>query len=231
MGNGPGFILLAILGAVALLCGVGTTAYRRAKSSARIMVDAMQSIKEELAETPKSLNAMTAVYLPAIEKDFPSFNLFAFIPRAEDMLRSALRAIDAKDIDLLVNASESLQRQVEEHIRALGEDAETYRDIRVHRTVIANYSKRSGNCVIVLQSAVEYHNGKTKVQTRYNIDLVYVQDLSLLSAGEQDKSVGVVCPKCGAPVRSLGQASCEYCGAGIMPLSIYAWKLNRFHEL
>ena len=105
----------------------------------------------------------------------------------------------------------------------------------MHQTEISNYVKRDGRCVISIQSAVEYFYYKTasgklisgdkeyKKQTRYNMELVYIQDIDMLDNAGIGSAVGTTCPNCGAPVRSLG--------ANVEPVNIKVWKLQSFHEV
>lgn len=64
-----------------------------------------------------------------------------------------------------------------------------------------------------------------KVQTRYNMELVYIQDLSKIN--DLATAVGVTCPNCGAPITRLGSKFCEYCGTGVTPVDVRVWKLHR----
>lgn len=88
-------------------------------------------------------------------------------------------------------------------------------------------------CIIKLQSAVEYYYEDTgqsqpdnrKTQTRYDMELVYIQDLTKVK--DLATAVGVTCPNCGAPITRLGSKFCEYCGTGITPVDVRVWKLHR----
>ena len=195
-----------------------------------------------LEETPKSVSSMTRLMEPQIMRDFPEFSWEEFKHKAENMLTSALLAISANNSGRLADASEDIQKQVENIIadnRANG-IGETYSDIEIHQTEIANYSKADGKCVITIQSAVGYlhykiQDGKViagdknrKTQTKYNIELVYIQNPEIR---EFDNAVGTTCPSCGAPVKTLGAKFCEYCGTGIIPLNIKVWSLHKFYEV
>ena len=71
----------------------------------------------------------------------------------------------------------------------------------------------------------ESRKKERKEQTRYNMELVYIQDLSKVA--DPATAVGVTCPNCGAPVTRLGSRFCEYCGTGIIPVDVRVWKLHR----
>ena len=159
-------------------------------------------------------------------------------------MKSALRAIDARDEALLVDASEELHRQISLRVAELKESGqrEYFRNIAIHQTEIAHYQKEGGTCAILVQSAVgclhytenaagELVSGsrERKVQTKYNTELVYIQDAALLQDGAT--AVGVTCPNCGAPVTRLGSKFCEYCGSGLREISVRVWSINRIAEI
>lgn len=165
---------------------------------------------------------------------------------SERVLVSALCAITTEDIYKLDReASDEVRQQV--LVRIDSNEAagftEHFDEIRVHQTEISNYVKRDGRCVISIQSAVEYFYYKTasgklisgdkeyKKQTRYNMELVYIQDIDMLDNAGIGSAVGTTCPNCGAPVKNLGAKKCEYCGSYIEPVNIKVWKLQSFHEV
>lgn len=194
------------------------------------------------AEMPKSVSAMTRLMEPQIMRDFPEFSWEEFKQKAENMLVSALLAISANQPERMLEGSEDIKKQV----RNIVEDnranniGETYADIQIHQTEIADYKKQNGKCVIVIQCAVGYlyykmqdgevvaGDRKRRTQTKYNIELVYIQDTE---AAKLDNAVGTTCPQCGAPVKTLGAKYCEYCGSGIIPLNIHVWSLHKFYEV
>ena len=124
------------------------------------IVEGINRQSDIAAETPKSVSSMTRLMEPQIVKDFPDFVWEEFRHKAENMLSSALLAVTAGDIDRLVEASPDVRNQISniiEENRATG-IKETYRDVRIHRTEIANYRKEGGKCIITIQSAVEYYH-------------------------------------------------------------------------
>lgn len=195
-----------------------------------------------LAETPKSVSSMTRLMEPQIMRDFPEFSWEEFKHKAENMLTSAFIAISTNNPGRLVDASDDIKKQVTNIIESNCDNGigETYSDIQIHQTEIANYSKANGKCVITIQSAVGYLHYKMqdgnviagdknrKTQTKYNTELVYIQDSEIANF---DNAVGTVCPNCGAPVKLLGAKFCEYCGTGITPLNIKVWSLHKFYEV
>ena len=198
--------------------------------------------EEELASTPKSVSGMTRIYEPQIHRDFPEFNWLEFKNKAENMLRSAFLAIEEEDIKCLADASEELHKQVEIKIQQNQAEgvAEHYQNVIVHNTEITRYEKKQGKCIITLQSAVGHLHYKSKdgkvisgddrldKQTKYNIEILYIQNPELETA---DRALGMTCPHCGAPVTGVGQLKCDYCGSGITPINHQVWSLNKFYEV
>ena len=43
-------------------------------------------------------------------------------------------------------------------------------------------------------------------------------------------ALGVNCPNCGAPVKTLGEKFCQFCGTAIKEINIRSWKFNSVNE-
>ena len=225
---------------LAVLAGGGYYAYRKIKRKVEdvsqalfgtdSLVEGWNKQADELAATPKSVSGMTRIFEPQIQRDFPDFNLVQFKNKAENMLVSALQAIDSGNDSLIRDASEELKAQVENRIEMNRSEGirEVYEKIRIHRTEISNYEKKQGKCIITFQSAVEHLHYKKKdgtvvsgdenrlEQTKYNVEVMYIQDEKMAKI---DNAVGTTCPHCGAPVTNLGAMYCEYCGLAITPIN------------
>lgn len=240
---------------LAIIAGIGISSfviYRKVKTKVeqvsmaafgtKNFVEGYQRQADELAQTPKSVSAMTRIFAPQITKDFPEFNLEQFRNKAENLLVCALQAVSAGNAGLLKDASGELKQQVVNQIEGnrVAGVREVYRDIKVHQTEISNYQKKDGKCIITFQSAVEHFHYKEKdgsvtwgdaqrkQQTKYNTELVYIQDISRVGAGN---AVGTTCPNCGAPVTNLGNMRCEYCGAAVTPVDEKVWTLQQYYEV
>ena len=129
------------------------------------LIDGWNRQADVLAETPKSVSSMTRIMEPQIMRDFPEFSWEEFKHKAENMLTSALLAISANNPERLVDASEDVKKQVTNIIESnrLNGVGESYSDIEIHQTEIANYQKMDGKCVITIQSAVGYLHYKMKM--------------------------------------------------------------------
>lgn len=208
------------------------------------LLDGYKKQKRELSVTPKSISSMTAIYMPLILKDFPDFNLEEFKQKSENMLKSAFSAITAEKPSLITNASVDLKKQITleiDHNISLNRK-EAFNDVTIYKTEITSYKKQMGTCVITLQSAVGYmhyimEDGKIiegsqefLEQTKYNIDIIYIQDISKITSRDIT-ALGTSCPNCGAPISQLGNKVCEYCNMAVEEINVHVWSINRFNKL
>lgn len=205
----------------------------------------IEQVENEYASTPKSIAAMTSLYLPQITKDFPDFNYEEMRERSRNVLNSFLLGLMNQNVSMLQYGNTELKNQLSNEIGGLQAKGykEYFDDILMHRTEISGYRKTSGRCVITFQSSVQYKHyikdenrnivegSETKLfQSKYNVDMIYIQDRSLVE-NELDDALAVNCPNCGAPLTSLGAKHCEYCGSPIMELNIHAWSFSSVKEL
>lgn len=243
-------VILVLLLTVILVIWMGVCSVKRKMRQISRMAFGTDSLlegfrrqEEELAVTPKSVSGMTRILEPQIQRDFPEFNWMQFRNKAENMLRSAFAAISAGNPALLKESTPELAAQVENQIVANEQTGitEVYRDVKIHRTEITRYEKKQGKCIITLQSAVEYCHYKEKegrcvegrsdlpTQTKYNTELMYIQDAE---AANMDRTLGLTCPHCGAPITMLGaEKRCEYCNSPVTPINIQVWNLQRYYEV
>ncbi|MGN0154724.1 MAG: zinc ribbon domain-containing protein [Lachnospiraceae bacterium] len=243
-------LILAII--IAIFCGVRylqkkTREVSRALFGTEDITKAAKHMKQEYSTTPKSVSAMTSLLLPKIVSDFPDFQYNEMKDRAENVLTGYLQAVSARNVSLMKDGNTELQQQLENHIQMLSaKDLQEHFDqVKIHRTEISQYRKTAGRCIITFQSALEcYHYISTvndsasvqegskeyKYQTKYNTDLIYIQDRNLVE-NELDNALGVNCPNCGAPLSSLGAKVCEYCGTPIVEINIHAWSFSNIEEV
>ena len=207
--------------------------------------EGLKQVEQEYSATPKSVSAMTSLYLPKIKRDFPEFQYDEMKVRAENALTSYLMAIDGMNVGLLKEDGQELRDKLEMRINMLKGSGrrEHFKNIKLHRTEISNYQKRNGRCIITFQSSVQYnHRLETEEgvlvegckdclkQSRYNTDVIYIQDRSLVE-DESDFSLGLNCPNCGAPISGTGSKVCEYCGTPVVELNIYVWTFSNITEV
>lgn len=241
-------LILAII--IAIYCGVRYLQRKTREVSSALfgtsdITQAAKQMKQEYSTTPKSVSAMTSLLLPKIVSDFPDFQYDEMKERAENVLTQYLRAVTEKNTAILTDGNTELKQQLDNHIQMLSvkDLREHFDQIKIHRTEINQYRKTAGRCIITFQSALEcYHyitdNSSTikegskeyKYQTKYNTDLIYIQDRNLVE-NELDNALGVNCPNCGAPLSSLGAKFCEYCGTPVIEINIHAWSFSNVEEI
>ena len=188
---------------------------------------------------------MTSLLLPKISADFPDFEYNEMKNRANNVLVSFLRAITTKDENALSEGSRELKQQLENHIEMLRAEgrSEHFDQVKLHRTEIYQYRKTDGKCIITFQTSLEcFHyitdennqilegDRQYKYQTKFNTDLIYVQDVDKMK-NDYDDALAITCPNCGAPIPMLGAKHCEYCGCAIIELNIHAWAFHHVEEI
>jgi len=209
------------------------------------IMEGFRQAEQEYASTPKSVSAMTSLYLPKIKRDFPEFQYDEMKVRAENALTSYLLGVDKMSPGMLKEGNQELQDKLEMRIEMLRAEGhrEHFGSIKLHRTEISDYKKRNGRCIITFQTALQYYHtledesgkmldGRSDLltQAKYNTDVIYIQDRELVE-DERDLSLGLNCPNCGAPISGTGSKVCEYCGTPIVELNIYAWTFSNITEV
>ena len=210
--------------------------------------EGFDAIESEYATTPKSVSAMTSLYLPRITKDFPDFSYDEMKTKAVNVLTSFLLGLATFDVGALTEGNSELKNKLENTINIWKTKSQKphFDSIKVHRTELSNYTKKDGRCIITFQSSVQYYqyvtddvthqivSGSKDVlyQSKYEIDLVYIQNRSLLADEHiANSALGVNCPNCGAPITNLGAKFCEYCGTGVVEVNIHAWDFDDVREI
>lgn len=199
----------------------------------------IRQAEAEAAATPKSVSSATSLYLPQIMKDFPEFHFDEMRARAENVLVSYLRSVDAQNAALLTEGTSELKEKLRMRIQMLQNmgQKEHFQGIRVHKTQLHQYRKTKGRCSIVFQSAVESIHylekdgqvlkGKKEQleQSRYNVEVLYIQDRDVVEnmGGE---GAGLNCPNCGAPLPGVGAKKCAYCDTPVMEFNIRTWNFS-----
>ncbi|MDE6625008.1 MAG: zinc ribbon domain-containing protein [Lachnospiraceae bacterium] len=246
-------IIILVLILIIVLAVIGVLVYLRQKTrelsrslfGTEDITKAAEQMRQDYATTPKSVSAMTSLLLPKIVSDFPDFQYDEMKERANNVLTGYLQAVTAANASLMKDGNTELKQQLADHIqmRSVQDTREHFDGVRIHRTEINQYRKTGGRCIITFQSSLECTHYITdsdqqiidgtkayKYQTKYNTDLIYIQDRSLVE-NELDNALGVNCPNCGAPLTSLGAKTCEYCGTPVIEINIHAWSFSNIEEV
>lgn len=236
-------LLVVILGAGVLIKHKLTKFSREAFGTDDLM-EGYREQKRKLSETPRSVQSMTAIYQPQILADFPDFDLPLYADKAKTVLRGYLNAVASRSTATLPkDVTLALKNSIQEIIENLNENGQKqyYIEPVIHDCAIGRYIKSGGAVTIRYNISVGMYayledgdekviNGSKdeKLQTLYEVDLIYVQDADKM--GVYGEALGLNCPNCGAPVRNLGQKFCEYCGAGVIEVNTRVWKFNAVRE-
>ena len=245
-----------VLSALGILVGgtlAGTIIYviyrvRRISQKAFGTPDIIEGFKKQeevYNNTPKSVSGMTNVELPKIKRDFPEFSWPEWKKICENTLRAYLEAIENKSLTYLKDASYAIKQQAD---LIIGEEkklgiTECFDQLQIHRTEISRYEKKDGMCKIKIQSALQYYYSKIseekgkmidniKQQCRYDMELVFVQDMSNVDDDLAYDFVGN-CPNCGAPMVAVGSTRrCQYCGTEVKEAyNTRVWTLHRIDKV
>lgn len=205
--------------------------------------EALQKSSNE-PESIKSVSGMTSIYLPLIAEDFPEFNLEEFKNRVDSLLTSSLIAITKEDASCIMHASDNLRDNLtlRIHNNQLANVKESYTSIKIHQIEISRYKKVSGTCIITLQCSIEYlytkHQNGTLIagnkqklkQTKYDLQLIYIQDIEKLEKNSGNVFQSISCPNCGGNMTELGSKKCAYCGTLLEEINIRSWEIDNFKE-
>lgn len=243
-------ILLLILAVIGILFYVFIRIRRKVRYYSRMLfgteslVDGVKSMEREEELTPKSVSSATGLYLPSILQDFPGFHYEEMKSRAENVLLSYLRSIDAMNEGLLTEGTSQLRENLRLRIGALQKARlrEHFEEMQLHRMEIYQYRRQRERCSIVFQAAIGYIHYVEKdgsitegqrdrlKQSRYNIEMIYIQDRSVIDDLGGD-GIGLNCPNCGAPISGVGAKRCVYCDSLIVEFNIKTWNFSSVKEV
>lgn len=209
------------------------------------IVEGLKRVDREAELTPKSLSSATSICLAKIVKDFPEFHYEEMKACAENLIVSYLTAIDCGDAGCLSEGTtDELKDKLDLKIRGLRSIgvSERYRDIKIHRTEIKNYSKEKGRCCVQFQSAVQYFyyrekngkivdgSGERLHQAKYETEMIFIQDRNFVE-NQEGTGMAMICPCCGAPLPKLGAKKCQYCDTPVAEFNIKIWNFNDIKEV
>lgn len=189
----------------------------------------------------KHVVGMTNLLVPKIVKDFPNFSESELYNKVETGLLAIFESLENKKVtksDELDVIKENLEKIINDHKQ--NKIDERFNDVIFHKHAIKYYKKDPGVLTITVSTSLEYYyekqiNGKViikrndcKKQTSYTTDLIYIYD-----PDEYDKHtnlIGIHCPNCGAPVKSLGEKKCSYCSSGLEDINLKSWHISSYKE-
>ncbi len=188
--------------------------------------EAFRKSELQVEQTPKSFSSMEDVYLKQMKRDFPEVNLSELKSKSEACILDLFHSVENKDTSKLKKYSSKVISYAEKMIEDSKGKEVSYDNIKFHKTALTNYKHDSTGGTVTITSSLQYNYKigdklPKKTQDRIRVESVYVLDKE--KYGENTKSVGVNCPNCGAPVKSLGAKKCNHCGTALGILVSNAW--------
>ena len=185
------------------------------------MKDMINTVNEANSDIPKSLSGMDSLILPELRKDFPNINIDELKREVESYIFTYLNILEQKHYIDIPYASDKVKKEIENRIDS--NKTEIYKNIKIHKTVINKYEKNNGFLTLKFQTALEYMNEEDRrIQDRIETELIYIIDEDKVKG----KQLGLNCPNCGSPIKSLGEKKCSYCNTGLLDISKRVWYLN-----
>lgn len=193
----------------------------------------------------KQVSGMTKMLLPEIQRDFKDFNEKEIYLLVEKSLRAIFNALENKDLSYLEEDEYNLiKEKIKEQIVDLENNNITYKydDVIFHKHAIKSYKKQKDVATIEISTSLEYYYSKrkdnkdisqdnVKRQTRYTTQIIYIIDNT--KTGFDINILGLHCPNCGSPVKSLQQTHCSYCQSSTdiqIASLLKCWKIVNFKE-
>lgn len=190
----------------------------------------------------KHVSGMTKLLVPKIVKDFPNFSESELFNKAEVSLLAIFRSLEEKkvsNIDELKLIKSNLKEIINDYKQ--NKITVSFDDIKFHEHAIKYYKKNSGVINITVSTSLEYYYEKKddkkiivkkenhKKQTLYTLEFIYIYDPEKYDSNQT--LIGVHCPNCGAPVKSLGEKVCAYCGSGLEDINLKHWYISSYKEI
>lgn len=190
----------------------------------------------------KHATGMTDLLVPKIVKDFPNFSESELFNKVEVSLLAIFKSLEDKkinNIDELKLIKSNLKEVIDDYKQ--NKITVSYDDIKFHAHAIKYYKKNPGVINITVSTSLEYYYEKKddkkiivkrenhKKQTAYTLEFIYIYDPEKYNLGET--LIGVHCPNCGAPVKSLGDKVCAYCSSGLEDINLKHWYISSYKEI
>ena len=175
--------------------------------------------------TPKSLSGTESVYRDIILKDFPEFNVELARGYIKSFLPEYFHAMSTANVtgirdNCTAQFCDSLQSQFDS-TKLTGNSLQRYSSVKVHNAVISGYNKNGCEATISFEAALEYALNGRLSQHKYKILYSY-----FLSYGAKGENESLKCSNCGAPISTLGEKVCPYCGEAIEASVERTWKIT-----
>ncbi|MBR0135838.1 MAG: zinc ribbon domain-containing protein [Clostridia bacterium] len=218
--NWTGLAIIIIAAAAALAVAVYLVRWiRRIGRSAEGLIDQVKLAQVREETTPKSLAAMDSLLLPQILKDFPEYNPSVIIDRVKADAKLYYESAKEGRILFEQGISTALRESMSLPEGVAG-------GIVVHRAALTGYDTRGRDRLITYQAAVKYDDDRgTPHQKRLTLRYIAASTDDFANEIEMIK-----CPNCGAPVPTVGEKVCRYCGTALVTSAGLGWVLTSVKE-
>lgn len=214
-------VLAAVVVAGFLIVGLAGL-FRKAHGILNTAGDLVGEIKDAQVreqETPKSLNAMDSLLFPQVMRDFPEYS--------REIIENRVR----RDAKLYYESGLKGRCLLNDGVAfSLRDEMKLPEDVAggviVHRIALTAYDRRGRDKVITYQAAVQY-DGTDGVHHQKRLVLKY---MAAYTADPTDNIEVIKCPNCGAPVPTMGEKTCSYCGASLVAHAGAGWTLIKLSE-
>lgn len=215
----PWYVIVIIILAVLGVCGYVVYRlgglFRRAEG----LIDDIKGAQIQEEEVPKSLNAMDELLYPQILRDFPEYNRAVLENRVREDTMTFYESAMKGEYLYKDRTAASLRDKI-----VFPDDVRS--GIVIHRTALSAYDSRGRDKLITYQASVQYE-GKDDRRHQKRLILKYI------AAYDNDFSDNIEvlkCPNCGAPVPTMGEKVCRYCGAALKTSAGMGWVLINAQE-
>ncbi len=172
------------------------------------IIDMVREAEVQYDTTPKSISGGDRIYLPKILRDYPDFDVEKAKAEVEKTISLIFHDIERLEGNALISA-QKLITHYSGNITAL----------KIHNTAISNYIKSKESATIKFQTAFEIKENDKLNQERYETEYA-------LFFKSNDEVVSFSCENCGAPLSSLNNKTCAYCGNSIAFMQERVWVVN-----
>lgn len=188
-------------------------------NSASSLINQIKLAQVKEATVPKSLSAVEKFVMPQLLNDFPEFNVAAAIDRVKTDAALFYRSAIENKVLFSDNTTTALLENL-----ILPEDVKG--NIIIHKAALSAYNKLGNDRILTYQASAEYMDTS---DTRNQKRLI----LKYIAASDDDFSQNIhtfTCPNCGAPVPTIGDKVCKYCGIALQTSTSLGWYLMDIRE-
>ncbi len=188
-------------------------------NSASSLINQIKLAQVKEATVPKSLSAVEKFVMPQLLNDFPEFNVAAAIDRVKADAALFYRSAIENKVLFSDNTTTALLENL-----ILPKDVKG--NIIIHKASLSAYNKLGHDRILTYQASAEYMDTS---DTRNQKRLI----LKYIAASDDDFSQNIhtfTCPNCGAPVPTIGDKVCKYCGIALQTSTSLGWYLMDIRE-